>query len=279
MRGRWAVSYFTLKNGMKLYYEDRGEGQPIVFLHGWTSSHSIYSAPVKKISQNAHCISYDHRGHAGSKLASGEAVTMETLASDLNEIIEGLQLRDIILVGWSMGAGVAMTYVKSFGCDALKQIVLCDMTPKQINDDGWKLGLYKGKYTVEDMNRSTDKKFLSLYHSFAVGAMPRLRKIPDFLLDIILKRRLKSCDENILASLSKSMKLQDNRDVIGKITVPLTYFYAEPGSLFSPELAKWYEINVKTRFNKVAFSDSSHMFISEHPDKFAEEIINILHSS
>lgn len=273
------MSYFTLKNGMKLYYEDRGEGQPIVFLHGWTSSHSIYSAPIKKISQNARCISYDHRGHAGSKLASGEAVTMETLASDLNEIIEGLQLRDIILVGWSMGAGVAMTYVKNFGCDALKQIVLCDMTPKQINDDGWKLGLYKGKYTVEDMNRSTDKKFLSLYHSFAVGAMPRLRKIPGFLLDIILKRRLKSCDKNILASLSKSMKLQDNRDVIGKITVPLTYFYAEPGSLFSPELAKWYEINVKTRFNKVAFSDSSHMFISEHPDKFAEEIINILHSS
>ncbi len=270
------MGYFELKNGNKLYYEDMGDGTPVVFMHGWTSSHEIYSEPVKRLSQKARCIIYDHRGHGGSIFDSKETVTLETLASDLNELIEGLGLKDVTLVGWSMGAGTAMTYIKEYGCSALKQVVLCDMTPKQLNDETWKLGLYSGKYTQADMKADADKKFLTLYQAFATGAMPRLKKIPSFLLRPILKKRLKSCDEKVLRELSYSMKTQDNRDAIEKITVPMTYFYAVPGSLFSPELAEWYKNNVKVPFKSVPFKESSHMFISEHPDVFAEEMEKLI---
>ena len=145
------MSEFTLKNGMKLYYQDFGSGQPVILMHGWTSSHKIYSEPVKRLNKKARCIIYDHRGHGGSRDADQETVTMETLASDLNELIEGLSLSKVTLVGWSMGAGTAMTYIRNFGCSALRHVVLCDMTPRQINDTEWKLGLYQGKYTKEDM--------------------------------------------------------------------------------------------------------------------------------
>ena len=267
------MSEFKLKNGMKLYYEDSGSGQPVIMMHGWTSSHDIYSAPVGMLKDKARFIIYDHRGHGGSK---EEEVTMETLASDLNEIIEGLSLSGVTLVGWSMGSGVAMNYINLYGCSALKQVVLCDMTPKQLNDNEWKLGLYQGRYTAEDMNRDAGKDFLHLYQEFAAGAIPKLRKIPGFLLRPKLKERLVNCDESVLRSLSKSMKSQDNRDVVGKITVPLTYFYAVPGSLFSPELADWYGKNANVPFNAVAFPESTHMFISEHPGKFAEELAKLL---
>ena len=40
------MSEFKLKNGMKLYYEDSGSGQPVIMMHGWTSSHEIYSEPA-----------------------------------------------------------------------------------------------------------------------------------------------------------------------------------------------------------------------------------------
>ena len=267
---------FKLKNGMKLYYEDHGSGQPVIMMHGWTSSHKIYSEPVEMLKDKARFIIYDHRGHCGSKNANKEEVTMETLASDLNEIIEGLSLSDVTLLGWSMGAGVVMNYVRLYGCSALKQIILCDMTPKQLNDDDWKLGLYQGKYTTDDIERDKNKKFLLQYQKFAVGAMPKLRKIPGFIIRPSLKKRLADCDESVLRSLSKSMKMQDNRDVIGMITVPLTYFYPVPGSLFSPQLADWYRKNVNTPFNSVAFPDSSHMFIFEHPEQFANELRKIL---
>ena len=271
------MSYFTLSDGEKLYYEDRGHGKDtLVMLHGWTSSHEIYEKPAELLQEHARCVIYDHRGHGGSKEANGGNPTMETLACDLKEIIEGLSLSNVTLLGWSMGAAVALNYVRLFGCGALKRIILCDMTPKQLNDGEWKLGLYQGKYTQADMERDAGKKFFALYQEFAVGAIPRLAKIPGFLLRKPLKKKLAECDEGVLKSLSASMKLQDNRPVVEQITVPVTYFYADPGSLFSPALAEWYQEHVRTKYNAVRFPESTHMLISDYPEKFAEEVGKVL---
>ena len=251
------MSWFTLSNGEKLYYEDKGQGpDTIIMMHGWTS--------------------YDHRGHGKSRNANSGNPTMETLASDLHEIIQGLSLSNVTLLGWSMGAGVVLNYVRLFGCDSLKQIILCDMTPKQLNDEEWKLGLYQGKYTKENMERDAGKDFLTLYKDFAVGAVPKLKKIPGFLLKKPLKERLANCDEAVLKSLSASMKAQDNRPAVGEITVPVTYFYADPGSLFSPALADWYREHIMTPYRAVRFPKSTHMLVSDHPDKFAQEVSAVL---
>ena len=162
--------------------------------------------------------------------------------------------------------------VRLFGCDKLKQIVLCDMTPKQLNDEEWRLGLYQGRYTKEDMERDANKDFYSLYKEFAIGAIPKLRKIPGFLLKKPLKERLAGCDESVLKSVAASMKIQDNRPVVEEITVPVTYFYADPGSLFSPKLADWYGEHIKTPFKAVCFPKSNHMLVTDYPEKFTEEV-------
>lgn len=271
------MSYFTLNNGEKLYYEDTGSGlETLVMMHGWTSSHEIYEKPVSILKEKARCIIYDHRGHGGSKDANREKPTMETLASDLDELIQGLSLKNVTLLGWSMGAGVALTYVRLYGCGALKQIILCDMTPKQLNDAEWKLGLYQGAYTKADMERDSGKDFFSLYKAFAIGAIPKLAKVPGFLLKRPLKKKLAGCDEAVLKSLSASMKAQDNRQTVEMITVPLTYFYADPGSLFSPKLADWYREHVKTPYKAVQFPNSNHMLVSDYPEKFTEEVGRVL---
>ena len=269
--------YFTLSNGEKLFYEDIGSGSDtLVMMHGWTSHHEIYEKPARLLKAKARCIFYDHRGHGGSKEANRENVTMETLASDLNELMTGLHLERVTLVGWSMGAGVAMTYVRTYGCDALRQLVLCDMTPRQLNDSTWQLGLYQGGYTKDDMERDAGKDFFSLYKSFAVGAVPKAGKLPDFLLKPVLRKRLAACDEKVLTSLSRSMKLQDNRDAVKAVTVPLTYFYADPGTLFSPKLADWYREQAQVPFQAVPFPGVTHMLISDAPQKFAEELARLL---
>ena len=271
------MSYFSLKDGQRLYYEDKGHGpDTLIMMHGWTSSHDIFLKPMESLQEQARCIIYDHRGHGGSRKANSGSPTMETLASDLNEIIQGLSLSNVTLLGWSMGAGTVFNYVRLYGCDALKQIILCDMTPKQLNDEEWKLGLYQGKYTKEDMARDAGKDFYSLYREFAVGAIPKLAKVPGFLLKKPLKEKLDNCDESVLRSLAASMKTQDNRTVVEQITVPVTYFFADPGSLFSPELADWYQEHVRTPYKAVRFPDSTHMLVSDYPEKFAEEVGAVL---
>ena len=271
------MSYFTLKDGDRLYYEDRGQGpNTLIMMHGWTSSHDVYVKTTEILQEQARCIIYDHRGHGGSKKANSGSPTMETLAGDLKELIEGLSLSNVTLLGWSMGAGVVLNYVRLYGCDALRQIILCDMTPKQLNDGEWKLGLYQGRYTKADLERDEGKSFYSLYKEFAIGAVPKLAKMPGFLLRRPLKKILAACDESVLKSLAVSMKQQDNRPVVEQITVPVTYFYADPGSLFSPKLADWYGEHVQTRYNAVRFPNSTHMLVSDYPEKFAKEVGAVL---
>ena len=271
------MSYFILESGEKLYYEDCGSGEDtVVMLHGWTSSHFIFSRPAAELSEKARCIIYDHRGHGGSKYANKSIATMETLAKDLYELITGLDLKNITLVGWSMGAGAILNYVRLFGCERLKQIVICDMTPKQMNDENWKLGLYKGKYTKQDRENDEKKSSFSQYKKFVLATAPSLSKLPRIILGRQLLLRLMKCDLSVIRSLAESMQNQDNRDAVGKISVPFLYFYPDPGSIFSPELEKWYRQNIKTDYKSVKFPDSTHMLIAEHPAMFAEEIGKLL---
>lgn len=272
------MSYFTLSNGERLYYEDTESGdQTIVMLHGWTSSHQVFSPIVEQVRSQARCITYDHRGHSGSKDANRDLVTLDTLASDLNELVNGLGLSDITLLGWSMGAGVIMDYLSLYGSGALRQVVLCDMTPRQINDANWHLGLLQGSYTRADMERDAQEpSFYKLYKEFAINSIPRLSKVPGLLLRRPLKKRLRACDEKVLRSLSASMKTMDFRGSIAQIDVPLFYFYAIPGSLFSPELATWYGRQVSVSYQAVPFPNSTHMLIADNPELFAREVEKVL---
>ena len=272
------MSYFKLKDGEELYYEMIGGGKDtVIMLHGWTDDHTTFLKPVQILKYKARCILYDYRGHGGSKGSGTKNITIDTLADDLHELILGLNVKNITLIGWSMGASVAFTYIKKYDCDQLRQVVLCDMTPKLLNGDGWHLGLYQTKYTAQDVEQDNEKAFLSLYTALTVGIIPKLKRILHFRLKHDVKNRSADCDEAALKSLYHSMMLQDNRTVVEKITIPFTYFYADPGSLFSPELALWYRVYVHCPFKAVKFSDSSHMLITEQPKKFAEEIEKLLY--
>ena len=175
-----------------------------------------------------------------------------------------------------MGAGAILNYVSRYGCGALRQIVLCDMSPRQMNDEDWTLGLFQGQLTKEFAENEAGKDFYDFYKSFAVGALPKLARLPEFLLRAILRKKLAQCDEKATVSLARSMQEADYRRVVGQIDVPVHYFYAIPGSLFSPELADWYRDHIKAPFQSMGFPNSTHMLMGEHPRQFADAVLRVL---
>ena len=58
----------------------------------------------------------------------------------------------------------------------------------------------------------------------------------------------------------------------------MSYFYADPGSLFSPELAVWYKNHITSPFKAVRFPESTHMLVNDYPEKFAEEVSAVIRS-
>jgi pimeloyl-ACP methyl ester carboxylesterase len=100
---------------IELYYEDQGAGQPVVLIHGYPlNGHSWERQTRELLAAGYRVITYDRRGFGrSSKVGSG--YDYDTFAADLNALLETLDLRDVVLVGLSMGTGELARYVSRYG--------------------------------------------------------------------------------------------------------------------------------------------------------------------
>lgn len=113
-------------NGADLYYEDYGEGQPIVFLHGAWAGLRFFEPQLTGLSDEYRTVALDFRGHGRSeKTEAGH--TVPQYARDVEAFLDQRDLDDIVLVGWSLGALVAWEYVEQFGAECLRALVNVDM--------------------------------------------------------------------------------------------------------------------------------------------------------
>ena len=112
-----------------IYFEDVGEGKPVVLIHGWPLSHRMWEAQVNALSGAGYrCIAYDRRGFGDSgKPASG--YDYDTFASDLNDLMTSLDLRDATLAGFSMGGGEVARYLGRYGSDRVSKAMLLGAVP------------------------------------------------------------------------------------------------------------------------------------------------------
>jgi pimeloyl-ACP methyl ester carboxylesterase len=107
---------------IELYYEDQGAGQPVVLIHGYPlSGHSWERQTRELLAAGYRAITYDRRGFGqSSKVGSG--YDYDTFAADLNTLLETLDLRDVILVGFSMGTGELARYVSRYGHERVAKL-------------------------------------------------------------------------------------------------------------------------------------------------------------
>jgi pimeloyl-ACP methyl ester carboxylesterase len=121
--------FMEASDGTKLFYRDWGEGAPIVFCHPWALNADIWEYQLTELSeQGLRCIAYDRRGHGRSE-DPGRGYDYDTLAADLATLIEQLDLRDITLVGYSMGSGEIARYLSRHGAGRVARVVLASPVP------------------------------------------------------------------------------------------------------------------------------------------------------
>lgn len=113
-------------NGAALYFEEAGDGRPIVLLPGVTTGVRFFDPQLAGLSTAHRVVALDYRGHGRSeKTELGH--TVPQYAADLAEFLERRDLEEIVLVGWSMGALVAWEYLGRFGTDRVDGLVVVDM--------------------------------------------------------------------------------------------------------------------------------------------------------
>ncbi|CAM5647845.1 arylesterase [Streptomyces pilosus] len=103
--------------GIDLYYEDHGSGQPVILIHGYPLDGQSWEKQTDAlVNAGYRVITYDRRGFGrSSKTMTG--YDYDTFASDLDTVLTQLDLRDVILVGFSMGSGEVARYLGAYGSE------------------------------------------------------------------------------------------------------------------------------------------------------------------
>jgi pimeloyl-ACP methyl ester carboxylesterase len=114
---------------IELYYEDHGNGSPVVLVHGWPLSGASWEKQVPVLLEAGHrVIMYDRRGFGeSSKPATG--YEYDTFAEDLHKLVTTLNLHEAALVGFSMGGGEVARYLGKYGSKRVSKAVFIASIP------------------------------------------------------------------------------------------------------------------------------------------------------
>ncbi|MEU1300651.1 alpha/beta fold hydrolase [Streptomyces shenzhenensis] len=126
----------TTRDGVEIFYKDWGRGRPVVFSHGWPLNGDAWQDQLKAVADAGfRGIAHDRRGH-GRSTPVWDGYDFDTFADDLDDLITGLDLRDVTLVAHSMGGGELARYIGRHGTARVRSAVLLSaITPVMIKSD------------------------------------------------------------------------------------------------------------------------------------------------
>jgi pimeloyl-ACP methyl ester carboxylesterase len=248
-------------NGARLYYEDRGAGRPVVFLHGAWAGLRYFDAQLTDLADDYRTVGLDFRGH-GRSAVTADGYTLPQYARDVEACCEALGLDEVVLVGWSLGALVSWEYVAQFGTDRVAGLVDVDMEAAPGFDDG------DGPTYDPARLRAVNEALQTDHLGFVEAAFEDLFKQPP---SADLRTRLfdedARCPPLVKSAVVLDATMRDYRDVLPGVDVPtLVCAGADEKWRTVAAVERVADLVPDTRFE--LFEESGHCLTVEEPERF-----------
>jgi non-heme chloroperoxidase len=213
---------------IKIFYEDLGEGNPIVFIHGWPLTNAMWEYQVTPMREAGfRCITYDRRGFGQSEQSLNN-YDYDTLAEDLKCLLDELNLQDVTLVGFSMGGGEVVRYCSKYNCERIKKVILVSsVVPYMLQTEDNPDGVPLEEFQEFDNNIRQDRpSFLQNFGKHFYGANFISHPVSQGILDWTFSLASTASQKATLACM-QSFAQTDFRNELTSIKVPTLIIHGD----------------------------------------------------
>ncbi|MBP7334780.1 alpha/beta hydrolase [Niveispirillum sp.] len=262
------MPYLVTSDQAKIAYDDRGSGRPLLLVHGWATHAGFFRPQMDGLSDRFRVISVDLRGHGRSRVAAGD-LSIDLLARDVTELAAHLDLTDLLVVGWSMGAMVLWRALLDGLAPRVAGMVSIDMAPRVINGDDWDLGL-RGSSAAKSA-RQTPAAMIANWSTVGPRVAGRIfaegREADQAALRQWAEAEVAASDPVAMAQLWFSLTAQDFRSRLPLLSLPMLVTHGKLSRLYSPDTAAALAA-LLTHAITIGFDRSGHAPHLEEPDPF-----------
>lgn len=274
------MNYITTKDGVRIYYKDWGVGRPIVFSHGWPlNSLSWESQMVFLASKGFRCIAHDRRGH-GHSSQPWNGNDMNTYADDLASVMNTLDLKRAVLIGFSAGGGEITRYVSRHGTKRLSKMALISAVPPlMLKTDSNPLGLPMEIFDGLRQKSLSDRS--QLYKDLAsgpfFGANRPGSKVSQGMMDSFWLQGMQAGHKNTLDCIQAFSETDFTED-LKKIDVPTLIIHGDDDQIVPIGAAALQSVKlVKNAVLKV-YEGAPHGIANTHKDKLNADLLAFIES-
>jgi non-heme chloroperoxidase len=178
--------YIEVEADVKLFIQDVGSGDPIVFIPGWTFTTEVFSEQIAHFSKTRRVIVIDPRSHGRSTI-SLHGNDYVTHGADLAKVLETLEVKDVTLVGWSFGCLTIWEYIRQHGVANIKSLVFVDLSPKPLSTND-----------TQDWVEGSLDDIAAAYTTFLQNSEGQHKFIAGYAKDVMVQRELREEELNWL---------------------------------------------------------------------------------
>ena len=213
---------------VNIFYEDWGQGAPVVLIHGWPLDHTMWEHQAMALAQAGYrVIAYDRRGF-GRSSRPWDGYDYDTLAADLSALLTELDLTGVTLVGFSMGGGEIARYIGNFGQDRLARVAFVSaVTPYMLqtgdNPDGVPQKVFDGMHKgIKEDRFAFLESFAKDFYGQSLISHPVSQAVLGWNQTVTTLAA-----PNATADCVTSFSGTDFRDDLKKITVPTLVIHGD----------------------------------------------------